>query len=222
MQTSHSGRPVLVFDFDGVIANSLEICVSACRNMAAAMGGRAQIQNNPFAQLEPLTFEALAQTCSLEPLSFANGVTRMLESTREPAPLFPGMDRVLESLSKIAEIHILSASSSALINRFLEHHGLSRHVAGVSGRDIEGSKAEKLQKLQARTNLQVMVGDATSDMKAARVAGVLSVGVSWGWQSAESLVDCGASYIAREPAHLLEQLEAITCCQKGNGWAHSS
>ena len=68
------GLPVLAFDFDGVIADSLGLCTAACRTVAADMGWPGRLPDNPFGELEPVTFEALAETCGLDPHAFAAGV----------------------------------------------------------------------------------------------------------------------------------------------------
>ena len=51
----------------------------------------------------------------------------------------------------------------------------------------------------------VMVGDSSFDMAMARAAGVLPVGVSWGFQPVAALTDAGAGPIV----HSYAELEAV-------------
>ena len=50
----------------------------------------------------------------------------------------------------------------------------------------------------------LFVGDSDIDIKTAQNAGMVSVGVTWGYRSAESLVNAGADYIINSPEALLE------------------
>ncbi|MBI4511589.1 MAG: HAD family hydrolase [Deltaproteobacteria bacterium] len=48
-----------------------------------------------------------------------------------------------------------------------------------------------------------LVGDTPIDMATARAAGMLPVGVAWGFRSPEELMDCGAHVVLRNPMELL-------------------
>lgn len=47
------------------------------------------------------------------------------------------------------------------------------------------------------------VGDSGVDMQTAAVAGVRSVGVTWGFRDREELVESGAAHIVDGPAEIL-------------------
>jgi len=53
----------------------------------------------------------------------------------------------------------------------------------------------------------IMVGDSVSDIHAAREASVKSIVVSWGHQSAETLIRAKPDTIVYSPQELLEVLE---------------
>ena len=50
----------------------------------------------------------------------------------------------------------------------------------------------------------IFVGDSDVDIKTAKNAGMRSIGVAWGYRSAELLTETGASFIAESPAEILE------------------
>jgi phosphoglycolate phosphatase len=50
----------------------------------------------------------------------------------------------------------------------------------------------------------IFVGDTPTDIKTAQSADMTSIGVSWGYRSANELVSSGATYIAKTPKHLAE------------------
>ncbi|MCZ0813463.1 MAG: HAD family hydrolase [Pseudomonadota bacterium] len=205
------GPSLIVFDFDGVIADSLSPCANACQVAARDMGSARRLEANPFRDLDPLTFETLARALSLDPVAFADTVSRHLAARPVYAPLFPGMDQVIHALSRRAHIAIVSASRSDVIRGFLAKHDLAEDVARVLGRDHSGTKAQKLAALRRHwpEGGFVMIGDGISDMHAARAAGAVAVGVGWGWQDARQLGAHGAAVIADTPCALLAVLRGF-------------
>ncbi|HBN32339.1 MAG TPA: hypothetical protein DD416_14230 [Rhodobacteraceae bacterium] len=198
-------RPIIVFDFDGVIADSHDVCAAACR-WAAAELGHSDMPEKPFAELEAVTYEALAATISVDPERFAGLVCGALEARTTCAPIFFGVADIMMELSRDFDIAILSASDSDLINDFLITHGIWHLVKCVMGRDVPGSKTEKLLALKSAHDgkFVAMIGDGVSDVAAALHADVRAVGVAWGWQSARRLRASGADAIAMVPADLLD------------------
>ena len=55
----------------------------------------------------------------------------------------------------------------------------------------------------------VMVGDSAVDIETAKRAGIISVGVSWGFRSRQELEKAGADHIADSVEHLQKILSAI-------------
>lgn len=58
----------------------------------------------------------------------------------------------------------------------------------------------------ANTETTFMIGDSGVDIQTAKAAGVRSVGCSWGFRPRMELEECGADFIADNPAELLQIL----------------
>ncbi|MGF1700222.1 HAD family hydrolase [Photobacterium makurazakiensis] len=196
--------PMFIFDFDGVIADTLSLYQQVCQQAATARGYQAQLASNPFATLDPVTFEALGETLGIDGHQYAKDVAiRMTASTQIPA-LFPQAKEVLEQLSREMPLVVLSASHTEVLNRILSHHGIAHCFTSVIGGDKPGSKADKLVAIKAQHNcFMVMVGDGVSDIDAAKAAGIPSVAVNWGWQSADILQQRKPNYQIQTPEQLL-------------------
>jgi AHBA synthesis associated protein len=61
-----------------------------------------------------------------------------------------------------------------------------------------------------------MVGDSASDIRAAKEAGVKSIAVGWGHQSAETLLRARPDILTHSPSELREAILKLTA--KSNDW----
>ncbi|KZB84875.1 HAD family hydrolase [Amycolatopsis regifaucium] len=103
--------------------------------------------------------------------------------TAEPTPYADAVIRRLHELGR--PVIIVSNNSSACVNAYLNHHGLTRFVSGVASRKKPDPALlkphphllrEAMQLTESR-NVEscVMVGDSVSDVEAARAAGTAAV-----------------------------------------------
>ncbi|SHH16320.1 HAD family hydrolase [Cognatishimia maritima] len=195
---------MLLFDFDGVLADSLHIYTEICTQAAQNQGYQAELPPNPFAELDKITFEALALQLGLCPSTFTADATLLLKQRRDIAPTFVGMIETLRRLSSETPLGILSASPKAFIQRFIGYHEISEFFSVLLTRDDPGTKAEKIIAIRQQGTYSplALVGDGVSDISAAASAGISSIGVSWGWQMPEKLQNAGADFIAETPAQI--------------------
>lgn len=195
---------MLLFDFDGVIADSLEIYANICAQAARKLGYHGPLSKTPFAELDHISFEALAQQLGLCPGTFTSEACRLFDQRHAVAPLFDGMAETVTLLAKEHPLGILSASPAGFIERCLRKHGLDGAFSLVLTRDDTGTKAQKIAAVQheGRHIPLALIGDGVSDIRAATDTGLLPVGVSWGWQSPDRLLQAGAGFVAKSPAEL--------------------
>ena len=55
----------------------------------------------------------------------------------------------------------------------------------------------------------VMIGDTSFDMIMAKAANAYAIGVGWGYQSVEEVVEAGADAVAEHPEKLVELLKHL-------------
>ncbi|GAA6150208.1 HAD family hydrolase [Pseudooceanicola nitratireducens] len=188
---------MICFDFDGVIADSLPLWEKSCRQAAAEQGLTLPPEMRPFSRLDPLTFVQLAQDLGLHPQTFNNRMAELAQAHASDIAVFPAMAEVLAQLASRHSLAVISASRSAFIERFLSAHGLSVLFSEILGGDRHQGKAAALLSLPSP---RAMIGDAKSDIDAARKAGVASIAVTWGWQGPEMLAK--ANYVVQTPEAL--------------------
>lgn len=60
------GKPLYIFDFDGVIADSLSLCLQACEYAASQYGCQLRLERDCWEFLDEVTFEAMARSLGFE------------------------------------------------------------------------------------------------------------------------------------------------------------
>ncbi|NKB92758.1 MAG: HAD hydrolase-like protein [Candidatus Nanopelagicales bacterium] len=93
-------------------------------------------------------------------------------------------------------------------SRIIEHFGLREYFTFIGAADLAGTRDDKsaviahtLENLQAssQTHSIVMMGDRRHDVEGAREHGIDTIGVLWGYGTAEELSTAGAIALAERP-----------------------
>ena len=64
---------------------------------------------------------------------------------------------------------------------------------------------EIMKRLESESKDTALIGDSDIDMKTAKAAGILAVGVTWGYRSRDILMQSGADKIISAPLELLDE-----------------
>lgn len=122
--------------------------------------------------------------------------------------VYAGVPQMLANLQSDGyRIFLATAKPHVYAARILEHFNLHRPFEGQYGAELDGTRQDKrdlLAYLLAREQLNartcVMIGDRSHDIHAAQANGCASIGVTWGYGSAEEL--SGADSCCHTPAEL--------------------
>ena len=82
--------------------------------------------------------------------------------------------------------------------------------------NINGKFVEVNSYIKAKENNSIYVGDSGSDMLTAQNAHIKSIGVTWGFRDAKSLLESGADFLIDSPKQLLEIIESENCIKTCN------
>lgn len=197
---------MICLDFDGVIADSQDLWLGVLRKTAAYFGVEVPIGDRPFGTLRPLTFEMLGRNLGVEPGDFAEKMASLALAEEEVAPMVAGIGPVLSELSTMTRLTIVSSSRTNVIHRFVDSHRIGAFFCEVVGSGDGRSKAEVLSGY-ANNGACIMIGDAASDIDAAKSAGLIAIGVTWGWQEAEMLQH--ADLVVSSPRELAGSVRKI-------------
>jgi phosphoglycolate phosphatase len=213
---ANSSNALLMFDFDGVIADSLD---HQCRAYIETLRARGYDELATAEQF--LTFTEDNWSAALDRVGLSARVVGDLEDAFAALPcpeLFPGMAAVLERLATTHPVVVITSGRTDTVERILDEHGV-RGVSEVIGGDQEPSKMLKIDAVRHRLGCALpgwYVGDTVGDIVEARAAGAGTVAVDWGWHSPERLRCAAPDHVAHTPADLLElfHCEAVLDCTR--------
>jgi len=205
---------LILFDFDGVLANTLGDLLQFGQEVCDELGVQHIATPDDLDSLEIMSFATYGRQLEVPEYLVDKFVRRCLEKFGEkksPPDIFKGLDEVVRKLSARNTVGIITGNSSENVKAFLVEHRLDGFIRVIFGVDSPGSKARKISlaqsQLAAEGEAVIMVGDSVSDIHAAREASVKSIVVSWGHQSAETLIRAKPDTIVYSPHELLEVLE---------------
>ena len=201
--------PVLLFDFDGVVADSLDAYFDAFTGVCTEMGFDrinsmesllALFDGNVFVQLVRIGFPV--SRLREMAVRFAPRIRAVAESVSP----FPGMPETMSRLAARHPLYIITSNDTAVVRGFLERYGVTG-VRDVIGSDIEPSKVKKIRAARKREPRRTpyYIGDTRGDMTEARRARALPVAVTWGWHAEPRLL-LGKPWRAVHTPEELEQL----------------
>ncbi len=207
---------LIIFDVDGTLIDSAHLILTAQERTAHAHGlvhpgpaaGRAIVGLSLQTALAEL-FGPEADTAAMS--ETYKTIFQSLRGTPGfDEPMFDGTEQVLAALSawQGTSLGVATGKTRRGLDRIVARHGWHDLFDTVQTADDAPSKPDPTMIRQAMAETgssaarTVMIGDSVHDMRMARAAGVVAIGVAWGFQSADDLVAAGADMIARDMCEL--------------------
>jgi phosphoglycolate phosphatase-like HAD superfamily hydrolase len=204
---------LIVFDFDGVLGDTLDEMLHIAGKVAAGLGYPCQPARADLDALERMEFSELGRQLGVpsdQADEFARRSFELFAALPDPPPIFPGMEQVVLALARTNRLAIVTGNTSRIVNRFLHQNGLQACFSMVLGSDAPGKRADKLNQiklaLDAPPGNSYLVGDAVSDVRVARETGLTAIAVTWGHQSEAHLSRVKPAYLVHNPQELLKLL----------------
>lgn len=211
----------VLFDLDGTLLDTLEDLATSGNEVLAARGlpphpldayrtfignGMVNLARDVFPpEMRPETDEQIATVLDEYRAAYSRNWTK----TTVP---FPGIAAVLDRLvADRIPIGVVSNKAHDFTLQCVETFlGDWKWDVVIGARDGHPRKPDPSGALEAAAALGVapeeclFVGDSDVDMMTAKGAGMVAVGVNWGFRPAEELAASGAEVILGEPGELLE------------------
>lgn len=202
---------LICFDYDGVIVDSFDALLDIAREAWRRVGSGREPVAEDFSTIERLDFDAFAERVEIAPERVGEYIRTVVALQAEPARWqvqpFAGIPEVLQTLAREHTLAVVTASSAAAVRLTLGEHGLDSTVTSVLGAELKRPKHERIVLAMREADASVadtwMVGDAISDIREGKLAGVRTAAVTWGYQSEDLLRAETPDAVVEEPAGLL-------------------
>ena len=212
----------VLLDFDGPVCSifagmSADTVAEKLRRRLAALG--VAIPDEVLSTSDPLeVFRAIAAR-GRDVGQRAQRELTLLEvqavTTAQPAD--GGAELIGAARQSGRSVAIVSNNSGQAVATYLKHHGLTRYVSAVIGRDDPDPAHMKpspyrlrqaIEMLQAAPAECVLVGDSISDVVAAHAANLAAIGYADKPGKDERLAEAGADAVIMRLADLIEAITA--------------
>jgi phosphoglycolate phosphatase len=194
---------IIIFDFDGVIADSFEIA------FAINQISRPAITRERYRKLfDGNIYDAVLEDTAVSEVDFFAEYGRRFKNLGIDDRIKP----VLKKISENFRLFIISSTTDLIINEYLGRHRILHYFTEVFGCDAETSKVKKFnllfEKYQVAPTEAIFITDTSGDIKEARQAKVnFIVGILGGYQSEATLEQAQADTIAEDFSDFLQIIQ---------------
>lgn len=207
---------VIIFDFDGTIANTLNAIVDIVNNLSDEYGYK---KTNPeelefLRTLKPLQIIQYSGISIFKLPSLVRKVKSSLSKEIQEINMVTGLKEVLLKLKNQGnQLGIITSNSKENVVLFLEANGLQQVFDFIySGAPLIGKSKvinSFLKKEHKNPEEVIYVGDETRDIDAARKSHVKIMAVSWGFNSRTALAEQQPDFLIEQPNEILEVIASL-------------
>jgi phosphoglycolate phosphatase len=197
---------LVLFDVDGTLVDSQHMIVTAMTRAFAAHGLAAPGRDAVLGIVGLSIAEAIRALAPAEAPhagladAYKNAFHALRMAPDHHEPLFPGAAACLDALSARPDVllGVATGKSKRGVAAIVDLHGLHGRFVTVQTADDHPSKPHPSMVMRALAETgvpatrTVIVGDSSYDMLMARAAGILAIGVGWGYQDPAALRNAGA------------------------------
>ena len=197
-----------MFDFDGVVADSLEVYFGEFTSVCEELGFHRLNSREAFLRLFEGNVIRQLFWAGFPMYRIKRLVTmfapRIAEAHLRVKP-FDEMPEVIRDLAAAYPTYVITSNATDTIVDFMARHNI-RGIRDVLGSDKQRSKVKKIRRIKRNYPglTPCYIGDTKGDMREARHAGALSIGVAWGWHTIAKLMEAKPDRIVQTPKALRE------------------
>ncbi|MDJ0707126.1 MAG: HAD-IA family hydrolase [Leptolyngbyaceae cyanobacterium MO_188.B28] len=212
---------VIIFDFDGTIADTLA-AIAEIANRLAPLFGFSPAGPEKIKFFQTLSTQQLLQQSEISVFKLPFLLRRVKTELRreiQQLNLIPGVRDALIALSNEGHtLGIVTSNSADNVHLFLKKHDLADLFSFIHTGTALFGKSKVLKQVLRRNQLnadQVLyIGDETRDIEAAQKIPIRVVAVSWGFNSHQVLMSKKPDFLIDHPNELMQivtQLEGVKC-----------
>jgi phosphoglycolate phosphatase-like HAD superfamily hydrolase len=207
---------VIIFDFDGTLADTLDAVVSITNRLAVEFGYKPTPPAE-LAKIRNLSSREIVQQSGIPifklPFLLKKLRAELQKEIHQLSPI-PGVKEALTKLKHEGNVlGILTSNSEENVRIFLNQHGMEELFSFIYSEITLFSKQKTLKKVIKTNYLNpedvIYVGDETRDIDASKKLHIKAVAVSWGFNLREALVKHNPDFLIHQPSELVEVIGSL-------------
>lgn len=212
----------LLFDLDGTLTDP-KLGITSCVQYALRKFG---IEEPDLDKLEPFIGPPLSDSFrefyGFDEQKALEGVAAYRERFTDVGifenEIYPGIKEMLSHLQKAGKrLAVASSKPTVYVKKILQHFAIEEYFAVIVGSELDNTRSRKEEVIEEAlrqlyqgekvdNDKTVMIGDRKFDILGAKLSGLVSVGVSFGYALPGELEEAGADYIVDTVSQLEELL----------------
>lgn len=217
---------LIAFDLDGTLLDSVPDLALAVDEAIQALGyatvSEEKVRDWVGNGADILVSRAMSQSITVDPNLPKEQVAKArdlfdtcyAESGHKLSKLYPSVLETLAELNKAGyKMALVTNKPSKFVPEILQQHNIAHYFVDViGGEDFPKRKPDPialnwlLEKHQLSAENILMVGDSKNDILAAKNAGCLSFGLTYGYNHGEPISSANPDYVADKVAELIDLL----------------
>ncbi|MFK7971561.1 MAG: HAD family hydrolase [Bacteroidia bacterium] len=204
---------MLLFDFDGTIADSLSIALEIANEVGPVLG-MEKMDETRMKKLKSLSLSEIMKETGLAwhqlPKAALLGRAAFKRNMHKVKPI-AGMPQLLHKLkAQDIRMGILTSNTRSTVQAFLKTHEIEVFDFIDAPRNVMG-KATAMRRILGREGFSAqnvtMIGDEVRDIEAAKACGLRSIAVGWGLNSVERLKEAQPEAMVVTVVELEEKIQ---------------
>ncbi|MEA3355525.1 MAG: HAD-IA family hydrolase [Patescibacteria group bacterium] len=209
-------RKVLIFDFDGTIANTLTLLFKIYNDLAPNFNTKS-VKKSDIEKARGASFKELMKTYDVNFAKLPFLLVKIKEKLRHEiknVQIVNGLTSVLKKLkAHNFDLGILTSNSQANVNFFIKDKKINNLFSFIyTGKNIFGKDKviKRLLKIkQLESDQIVYIGDEVRDIEATKKVGIPIVSVTWGFNNKQILSKYSPNQIVDSPSQLFTAIKKI-------------
>lgn len=207
-------QKVIIFDFDGTIADTVDALVSIANRLAIEFG-YVQITPDQLTHLRNLSSREIIKYSGISlfkiPFLVKKVKAELKDKIQELQPITGMKESLIELKDYGYQLGIITSNSKDNVTAFLTINELDNLFNFIySGVTIFGKTTiinNVLKQKQLKPETVIYVGDETRDIEASKKANIKVIAVTWGFNSPEILAKQNPNFVIHHPSELLQVIQ---------------
>lgn len=207
---------VIIFDFDGTLADSLDTLVRISNRLAQEFGYLPATPEE-LPKVRDLSSREIVKQSGISFFKLPFLLKRIREDLQSEIQYLNPIEGIKEALVQLKKeghcLGILTSNSKENVKTFLSNHKMQHIFSFVESETSIFGKDKSIKKLIKRNDFNpedlIYVGDETRDIEASRKINVKVIAVTWGFNSGAVLAKHNPDFLIHEPRELIDVLASL-------------